>query len=1064
MRRVIQIVSWTVAVVLLLAGGLLIYLKNADLSVYEDRIEDLVSEAIGHDFQVDGRFELHFGGVTRLVAEDVSLQNPAWPSDPNLIRIGRVSVAIDTLSVFSGPFVIENLEVRDVGGRLEVSADRRVNWSPGVETGEGGEAGGFDVDRIAFRQVSIDSVSFSYLDSQRPRPIRLEIASLGIAPDANDILDLDLRGTINGLALWADGKLGPWQNFLDGKDISADLDLTLGAVRLSIGGSAENLPYLEGIALDAFLSGPDIGRLIDRLGLPPFAAGPFEIEAKIARLDDGHNVAVSGNLGAIDVIANGSIDRFIATERAQFDFSLGGPDLRYLAELFGIDGAPHEPFRVSGDLTLAGESLIFRDTQASVGPNVAVVNGEVDFSGAHLDADVSIDAQGPDFSAIGPFLALDGLPTMPFMVRGNLTKEGAFWRANALEAAIGENRITADGALTAGSRDDSKISFRAIGPDLSILEDAAGLQGLPRGPFDVSATVRSHPQGVAVDEAVGVFGNSRLEVAGIVASQAGFTGTSLRIKAVGPELARLEQLTGVPHLPVGPFEISSDIRIDDDRLFIDSMTGAVGDLTASAAAIVGLAGRKGEYRLQFMLSSPDAAEFRAFPWLQPFYGEAFSVSGTMGYEGADLELIDVKLQLGEFRLAAEGRLSLSPMSNESDLVFSANGPSLDRIGQMFDSGMLPDKPFEVSGRVTGTPVGFAMRSFIARVGENDIEGEWSADLRAKPRVTGRFTSTFLDLREPLKPIVEPAKEPKQARVGGDGLFFSDQPIDGAILRSVDIDLEMRVEGLRTNTLDVSDFRIGIRLIDGDLRIDPIAMAQGAGRLSGRLRFSPDANGYMLDTMLEADNLHLGLAASDHQAVSTLPPISGAITLRGRGASIHQILASANGQIALRQGKGQVKEFIGAIMFRDVVLEALRTINPLRRKQTTRTLDCGIYEVSLVEGIATLDEVAIQTDQLLFVATGSLDLETEGLNVNFRAKPREGLGVSLGTLANSFLGVRGSLASPRVTIDPKGSVTTTGAAVATGGLSLLARGVWDRLSAARSICEKKTDAKRGKEDE
>ena len=156
---------------------------------------------------------------------------------------------------------------------------------------------------------------------------------------------------------------------------------------------------------------------------------------------------------------------------------------------------------------------------------------------------------------------------------------------------------------------------------------------------------------------------------------------------------------------------------------------------------------------------------------------------------------------------------------------------------------------------------------------------------------------------------------------------------------------------------------------------------------------------------------------------------------------------------MRQGTGKVKEYIAAVLFRDVVLEALRKINPLRTKETERTLDCAIYEIKIVDGVANLEQVAIQTDRLLLAVTGSVNLGSETLDLNFRAKPREGIGISLGTLANSFLAVRGTLSAPRVTLDPKGSATATGAAVATGGLSLLARGLWDRLSAEKDICKK-----------
>ena len=1050
MGRFLRIVLWILGAFLVLVIGLYAYLRSADLTVYEDQIEAYASRAIGHDLDIGGRFELQFGGRTRIVAENVSLKNPNWSSEPDLLRVGHVTVVVDTWSLIGGPFVVEELEARDIEGRVELLADRRANWDTGREVNDDSED--FDTDRIAFRNVAIDGVELSYIDPERPRPIDVAIDTLTIAPDANDILDLDLQGTINELPLWADGKLGPWQNFLDGRDITTDLDLTLGTVRLSIDGSAEDLPYLQGIIANAVLTGPDIGRVIDRLGLPPFAEGPFEINADINRIDGGHQVSADGNLGAIDVVANGSIDRFIATESAELDFSVAGPNIQYLAELFGADGAPAAPFRMAGELILDGVRVGLSDTRLSIGSNSVGVNGELDLSLSVPDLDLTVEAEGPDFSVFGPFLELQGLPESAFAIEGNVRKERASWQANGVEAVIGENRITANGSLVAGSREDSAISFRALGPDISILHDFTDLEGLPARPFDVTASLRSHPRGIAIEQATGLFGDNRLEVDGIVTDRAGLRGTTLQILAAGPELANVALLTGVPHLPAGPFDVAGEIRLEEESLFFDDARATVGDLSASASGQVGLAGQEGAFRVLFTLNGPDAAQFEALPWLEPFSGQAFTTAGAIERVDNDLKLADVQLAVGEFRLTADGALSLSPMSNDSDFVFSVTGPSLRTIGQMFDSDLLVDKSFAFSGKVAGTPSGFAMRDFVAEIGESNIAGELTADLRDKPRVAARLSSTHLDLRERLQALAEREDEPEKEPAEEGRLLFSDEPIDRAMLEAADIDLELHVARLRTNTLDVTDFELGVRLLDGDLRIDPLAMTERAGTLIGRLHFWPDEGGYLLDTAIEADKLHIGLPPEEGQQHPALPTISGTAQLRGNGVSLHRIMASADGGIALRQGSGQVKEFLAAMLFKDVVLEALRTINPLRKKETMRALDCGIYEISIVDGIATLDHVAMQTDQLLLVATGEIDLETEKLNVNFRAKPREGLGVSLGTIANSFLGVRGTLGAPKVTLDPKGSATAAGAAVATGGISLLARGLWDRLSASKDICE------------
>ncbi len=90
-------------------------------------------------------------------------------------------------------------------------------------------------------------------------------------------------------------------------------------------------------------------------------------------------------------------------------------------------------------------------------------------------------------------------------------------------------------------------------------------------------------------------------------------------------------------------------------------------------------------------------------------------------------------------------------------------------------------------------------------------------------------------------------------------------------------------------------------------------------------------------------------------------------------------------------------------------------------------------------------------------SGDVNFKNERLNITLRSKPREGFGISLGGVVNSFLKLGGTLQEPRLNIDAASSVTTTGAAVATGGLSLVARGLWDRLTARTDLCAKQDGA-------
>jgi len=1103
-----------------LTVGLLTYLRSADLSVYQEQIESFASGKLGHELNIDGRFELYFGGSTRIVAEDVSLLNPAWESDTRLVHVDHLTVVLDFWSLFSSPFVVESLHVRGIRGRLETLANGEMNWVPPIVKALSNDGGEVDLHQIAFRNVQIDDSEVLHISPGWHRPVLASIEQLSITPDDSDILDLDLIGSINDLPLWADGKLGPWQNFLDGRDIFADLDLTLGTVKLTVAGSVDDLPRLEGVEIDAELSGPDIALVLDRVGLPPFAAGKFRLESKVLRVASGNQLRAEGNFGEIDVFASGNIDRLLGSNTLQLDFNIGGPDAKHVAELFGIEGAAAKAFRMTGDVSRNDREIVFEDTQVRIGTDSIVLNGSLDFTDRIPDADVTITASGPDFSFVGPFLGVSGLPSEPFTIDGNFQKTGSLWQANDVNAVIGENRITANGSVRAGSEDGAEIVLRATGPDISIVQDFTELQGIPARPFDVSARIQSNPAGIRVEEGLGIFGDNRISVDGVVAVQDGMDGTSLQVSLQGPELHNVALLTGVPYLPDGPFNASGDVRIEQKLLLLKDVSATAGGLHGAVSGQVGLGADSGQFDLDIDLSGSDASGIGAIELLQEFAGEPFSVAGHVRHEGdaydsesirmtigglesevkgrvfgpgslvdisvsakaADPEVLrklagleylppgeltlegeigltetdwrfaNTELKIGDFLFSADGELSLQPRSNVSDLKFGASGPSLKEMGTAFGTDVLRAIPFKVSGQFKGTPSGFAMRDFLAQVGDNDVHGEFDIDLRNKPRVVGSLSSTFLDLTEDFQQT-SPADEDNESTKEPDSKYlFSDEPLNTSLLQAADIDLELTVDRFIARTVNITDLSVGFHLQDGSLSIDPARFRDEPGSFDGSMSLEPLDEGYSFNLSMQIDDVHLRLLASPDQDISELPPLGGQVTLSGQGGSPHAIMATSNGEIEIRQGAGRTKAVGGSMIFGDILMQVLRTLNPLQRNDPYRHIECGIFDVTIVDGIATIRTAALQASRSTMVATGKIDLRDEKLNIGFRANPREGIGISLGTVANQLLSLRGTLMSPSIAIGAMNSVTTTGAAVATGGLSLLARGLWDRLSAEASICE------------
>jgi len=96
---------------------------------------------------------------------------------------------------------------------------------------------------------------------------------------------------------------------------------------------------------------------------------------------------------------------------------------------------------------------------------------------------------------------------------------------------------------------------------------------------------------------------------------------------------------------------------------------------------------------------------------------------------------------------------------------------------------------------------------------------------------------------------------------------------------------------------------------------------------------------------------------------------------------------------------------------------------------------------------------LQGEKIMALAAGGVDLNTEKIGIEFNTKPRKGVGISADMFVTPFVKLSGTLADPGIGLNEKGALLTTGAAVATGGISLLVTGVLDRATAEGDQCAK-----------
>jgi predicted phage tail protein len=140
------------------------------------------------------------------------------------------------------------------------------------------------------------------------------------------------------------------------------------------------------------------------------------------------------------------------------------------------------------------------------------------------------------------------------------------------------------------------------------------------------------------------------------------------------------------------------------------------------------------------------------------------------------------------------------------------------------------------------------------------------------------------------------------------------------------------------------------------------------------------------------------------------------------------------------------KYVGA----DALMQVINAINPFANKDPYTVAKCTVVNFQIANGVAITDKgIAFVTDKMEVVSTGKIDLGQETVDLAIRPKATTGVSVGLGNLTQAVK-LAGPLSSPGVAIDAKGAVKALGglgAALATGGVSLLAQSAKEKVDAA-----------------
>ena len=290
-------------------------------------------------------------------------------------------------------------------------------------------------------------------------------------------------------------------------------------------------------------------------------------------------------------------------------------------------------------------------------------------------------------------------------------------------------------------------------------------------------------------------------------------------------------------------------------------------------------------------------------------------------------------------------------------------------------------------------------------------------------------------------------------------LIPDTPLPLQVLDVADVDMSLRLRHLATERWDIGDVEFRIVIEDDKLHVETgeVVLSNG-GTLTATLRLArTDTDQADMQTRIVAEQFRFRPGVDGDGNPIAHPPRDLKLALSGSGNTVRDLAANADGSISLRLGEGDIDDDFSGYLMRDMVSQLFSVMNPIAKEAKYTRLNCGFFEVDIVDGVAGVRAVGLQTDRLAVAGVGTLNLATEVLDLSFRVKQREGIGISVSSVVNPYIKVGGTLASPALVLDKKRGLLSGTVAALTGGLSILAQGAWDRYLPQEDYCQAVIDA-------
>jgi AsmA family protein len=432
--------------------------------------------------------------------------------------------------------------------------------------------------------------------------------------------------------------------------------------------------------------------------------------------------------------------------------------------------------------------------------------------------------------------------------------------------------------------------------------------------------------------------------------------------------------------------------------------------------------------------------------LSAFGGPLLSVDAARPYPFA------LQITAGDIHIESDGIVRKPFDMGTIALTIRATGGDLADFYYLTQLAFPNTPPFTLRASIERDDNVVHVNSLAGQVGGSDLHGKLDVDLSHKrPMVSGDLISKQLRMqdlaaslgskaagsvsdtsghslstqekhRATRKPRAPPATVPANARL------LPDARLQVERVRAMNADVRFTATSIEAGAVPMKQVLLHIRLQDGVLSLDPVEFTMPQGTLHGTVRI--DARGSVPATQLDLRVSNIELAQLKDKAPDASAPLSGDLQARivaaGKGDSVHDFAADANGRVTVVLPHGEVREAFAELTGIDVV----RGLGLLLAGPDQRTaIRCGVAQFALQDGTMHVQNLVFDMQNVLVTGTGEIRLGPEELDLTVTGEPKK---LRFGRL-HTPIKVGGHLLKPSVGVSATKTLTQGAIATALGVL-------------------------------